>query len=426
MREDEVENVMHGLLNKMAAKSKIINDPDTNSKIERLMDQKAFKALVTNTNVFDEKASVLVDNSKSNIADFQDELDLVTGIQQEKHKAEISILPDLRYMPRKERDPDDPYVNDDDCGFVTHRFYEAELAKPKAGEIGLLASGCTSLEDVVARPEPLLTKKEKRLLSSIKHPDAPHDSGYPTLCGGKMFSCMNMKVIYNREKTGYEESREFPVIRNSVIAGRYQILDKLGSGAFATAVQVRDLKVKESRTTCLKILSQNKDTTDQGIDEVRLLRLIDANCDADKSHLLKYHSHFYHREHLFIETELLGQDLLATYTQAPQFFSMPAIKQTAKMLLTALGELHRMHIIHCDLKPENVLVKSFKPYRVKVVDFGNASFFHDDFHHLYIESRYYRAPELMLGVAPVDGKMDIWSLGCILAELWLKKELFKG
>lgn len=56
---------------------------------------------------------------------------------------------------------------------------------------------------------------------------------------------------------------------------------------------------------------------------------------------------------------------------------------------------------------------------------GNASFFHDDFHHLYIQSRNYRAPELLLGIPPT-GKIDIWSLGCILAELWIKKVLFRG
>lgn len=56
---------------------------------------------------------------------------------------------------------------------------------------------------------------------------------------------------------------------------------------------------------------------------------------------------------------------------------------------------------------------------------GNASFFHDDFFHLYMQSRNYRAPELLLGIQPT-GKIDIWSVGCIIAELWLKKVLWKG
>ena len=202
---------------------------------------------------------------------------------------------------------------------------------------------------------------------------------------------MNLKVIYNREKTGYEESREFPIVINDVIAGRYQVIEKLGGGAFASAVKVMDLS-DNSKITCLKIFSQQKEAMDQGLDEIRLLRLINVNCNPDEKYLLKYLGSFYHREHLFIETELLGQDLLRTYTSYPDFFNVKILKQTAKMLLTSLAQLHKMHIIHCDLKPENILIKLFKPYSLKVVDMGNASFFHDDFHHLYIQSRNYRAP----------------------------------
>lgn len=84
-------------------------------------------------------------------------------------------------------------------------------------------------------------------------------------------------------------------------------------------------------------------------------------------------------------------------------------------VLEALQFLHGLGLIHCDLKPENILVKSYSRCEVKVIDLGSSCFETD---HLcsYVQSRSYRAPEVILGL-PYDKKIDIWSLGCILAEL---------
>lgn len=83
--------------------------------------------------------------------------------------------------------------------------------------------------------------------------------------------------------------------------------------------------------------------------------------------------------------------------------------------LEALKFLHGLGLIHCDLKPENILIKSYSRCEIKVIDLGSSCFETD---HLcsYVQSRSYRAPEVILGL-PYDKKIDIWSLGCILAEL---------
>lgn len=84
-------------------------------------------------------------------------------------------------------------------------------------------------------------------------------------------------------------------------------------------------------------------------------------------------------------------------------------------VLESLQFLHGLGLIHCDLKPENILVKSYSRCEVKVIDLGSSCFETD---HLcsYVQSRSYRAPEVILGL-PYDKKIDVWSLGCILAEL---------
>lgn len=80
--------------------------------------------------------------------------------------------------------------------------------------------------------------------------------------------------------------------------------------------------------------------------------------------------------------------------------------------------MHSLHIIHTDLKPENILVKSYSNRAVKVIDVGSSIFFHDRL-SFYIQTRCYRAPEVILG-CKYDDKIDIWSLGCIIAEIFTK------
>ena len=76
------------------------------------------------------------------------------------------------------------------------------------------------------------------------------------------------------------------------------------------------------------------------------------------------------------------------------------------------------------MKPENILIKSYSRCEVKVIDFGSSCFIHD---HLssYVQSRSYRAPEVILGCR-YDYKIDMWSLGCILAELYTGYVLFQN
>ncbi|GKV05291.1 hypothetical protein SLEP1_g17321 [Rubroshorea leprosula] len=127
---------------------------------------------------------------------------------------------------------------------------------------------------------------------------------------------------------------------------------------------------------CVKIIKNNKDFFYQSLDEIKLLKYVYKHDPVDKYHILWLYDYFYY--------------------QALQF-------------------LHGLGLIHCDLKPENILVKSYSRCEVKVIDLGSSCFETD---HLcsYVQSRSYHAPEVILGL-PYDKKIDIWSLGCILAEL---------
>jgi len=89
-------------------------------------------------------------------------------------------------------------------------------------------------------------------------------------------------------------------------------MEYLGSAAFSKAIRCYDLHTNEE--VCMKIIENNKDYFDQSVDEIKLLRYIKANCeDCDKKNVIRMIDFFYHKEHLFIVTELLKDNLYEFY-----------------------------------------------------------------------------------------------------------------
>ena len=103
---------------------------------------------------------------------------------------------------------------------------------------------------------------------------------------------------------------------------------------------------------------------------------------------------------------------------------LPLIRKYAIQILKTLKMLKNHSIIHCDLKPENILLVNLHKSAIKLIDFGSSCFQSEQI-YTYIQSRFYRAPEIMLGVRYTMA-IDIWSLGCILAELFSGFPIFPG
>ncbi|KAI9087383.1 hypothetical protein K1719_030703 [Acacia pycnantha] len=241
------------------------------------------------------------------------------------------------------------------------------------------------------------------------------------------FETFNLKIVHRKNRTGFEEDKNFHVVLNSVIAGRYHVTEYLGSAAFSKAIQAHDLHT--GMDVCVKIIKNNKDFFDQSLDEIKLLKYVNKHDPADKYHILRLYDYFYYREHLLIVCELLKANLYEFHkfnreSGGEVYFTMPRLQSITIQCLEALKFLHSLGLIHCDLKPENILVKSYSRCEVKVIDLGSSCFETD---HLcsYVQSRSYRAPEVILGLT-YDKKIDIWSLGCILAELCTGNVLFQN
>ena len=107
-----------------------------------------------------------------------------------------------------------------------------------------------------------------------------------------------------------------------------------------------------------------------------------------------------------------------------QGVSVGLVRRFAIQLLVSLHYMKEHNIIHCDMKPENILLRKPNKSGIKVIDFGSGTYEADQF-YTYIQSRFYRAPEIMLGIAYTTA-IDMWSFGCIVYECLVGVPIFAG
>ncbi|KAM3418721.1 hypothetical protein BST61_g4696 [Cercospora zeina] len=223
---------------------------------------------------------------------------------------------------------------------------------------------------------------------------------------------------------GYDDERgDYNIVTGDHLAYRYEVVDVLGKGSFGQVVRCVDHK--DGGIVAIKIIRNKKRFHQQALVEVSILGRL-REWDPDGAHAtLSITSSFYFRSHLCIVTPCLSINLYELI-RAHNFvgFSLPLIRRFARQLLACLVLLQNKRIIHCDLKPENILLCEARKADCRVIDFGS-SCKEEEKVYTYIQSRFYRSPEVILGSTYGLG-IDMWSLGCILAELWTGYPLFPG
>lgn len=129
-----------------------------------------------------------------------------------------------------------------------------------------------------------------------------------------------------------------------------------------------------------------------------MLETLKRNDPDDNKNTVKMKEYFLFRKHLCITFELLSINLYEFIkSNSFQGLSVGLIRRFAIQLLIALSYFHKHKIIHCDLKPENILLKNIRKSGIKVIDLGS-SCFESERIYTYIQSRFYRAPEIILGL----------------------------
>lgn len=203
---------------------------------------------------------------------------------------------------------------------------------------------------------------------------------------------------------------------------RFEILDLMGSGTFGTVVKCIDHKT--GGQVAVKILKNEKIILESGKNEIKILSLLNDG-EGLENCIVKKLENFWYRGHICIVFELLSIDLYE-YIKKNHFQGLHInfAKRIIVQILIALKHSHGLNIVHCDIKPENVLLKQENKSSIKLIDFGSA-YLPGHPKYDYIQTRFYRAPEIILKSFWTE-KIDIWSVGCLLMELITGWPLFTG
>ncbi|KAJ3672899.1 hypothetical protein LUZ60_006273 [Juncus effusus] len=213
-----------------------------------------------------------------------------------------------------------------------------------------------------------------------------------------------------------------------VLDGRYEIIAAQGKGVFSTVVRAKDLKAgkNDPQEIAIKIIRNNETMYKAGMDELIILKKLAGADPDDRRHIVRFLSSFKYRNHLCLVFESLHMNLREVLKKFGRNIGLKltAVRAYAKQLFVALKHLRNCGVLHCDIKPDNMLVNEAKNV-LKLCDFGNAMFAGQNEITPYLVSRFYRAPEIILGL-PYDHPLDIWSVGCCLYELYTGRVLFPG
>ncbi len=212
-----------------------------------------------------------------------------------------------------------------------------------------------------------------------------------------------------------------------VLDDRYTITAHLGKGVFSSVLRAVDKTKDEGESkVAIKVIRCNETMRKAAQLEIDILQKLSGSDPENKRHCVRFLRHFEYRDHVFIVFESLARNLREVIKKFGRNvgINIKAVQAYATQLFIALRHLQNCGVVHADIKPDNILVNENHNV-LKLCDFGSAMFDGDNELTPYLVSRFYRAPEVILGL-PYSHPMDLWSVGCCLYELFTGNIAFPG
>jgi serine/threonine-protein kinase PRP4 len=302
----------------------------------------------------------------------------------------------------------------------------------------VLQDDATQRDVMNSNPETLGDASEKQPVDQIESNQAPSPSA-----DGDMFADTPEDDAVNNErkqvstkglKDNYDDAEGYYNFQvGEVIGSRYEVFATHGRGVFSSVLRARDLrdyKNDQDKDSCpqvaVKVIRANDTMYKAGqTEKVILNKLLQADPEG-KKHCIRMLNSFEYRNHLCLVFEPMAmnlRDLTKKYGRGIGL-SLNAVRVYATQMFIALLHLKTCGVLHADIKPDNILINERRTV-IKICDFGSAMFSGDNEITPYLVSRFYRAPEVILGL-PYDYPMDMWSIGCVIFELCTGQILFKG
>ncbi len=204
---------------------------------------------------------------------------------------------------------------------------------------------------------------------------------------------------------------------------RYEKLEKIGEGTYATVFKASEISTGNHVALKEIRLNPEEGTPSTALREISFMREL---CHPNIVRLLEV---IHTPTSLCLVFELLQQDLktlLDARRHRKQAFNLPQVQSVMYQILSGLAFCHDHKILHRDLKPQNLLLSA--EGHVKLADFGLARGFGIPVNAFSSEvvTLWYRPPDILLGSTSYTTSIDMWSVGCIMAELLLLAPLFLG
>lgn len=210
-----------------------------------------------------------------------------------------------------------------------------------------------------------------------------------------------------------------------VMGGRYRVTEEFcGKGTFSNVIKAEDQQNKMQ--VAIKVMRCNDMMRKAAEKEIELLERLRDSDKENKRNVIRLFRTFFYRGHLCLVFECMWDNLrvaLKKYTK-DKGMSLKAVRAYTRQLLIALQHIHRLQIIHADIKPDNILISAGHNI-VKICDLGSAMELTEVEVTPYLVSRFYRAPEICLG-CKYGPSSDTFALGASLCELFTGKILFPG
>ena len=206
---------------------------------------------------------------------------------------------------------------------------------------------------------------------------------------------------------------------------KYQVINIIGEGAYGIVYKCKNTETNEI-VAIKKFIEKYEDLPKLVFNrEVFLLQI------SKHENIVKLIEAFINKGYLFLVFDYVEKNLLQLIEENPNGLKEELIRSFTYQMCKAVSYLHQKDIIHRDIKPENILIKDNT--KVELCDFGFAKKmkFNEEKNSYekmtdYIATRWYRAPEIILGEGNYGPEADFWSIGCLMGEMANGNAMFPG
>lgn len=205
----------------------------------------------------------------------------------------------------------------------------------------------------------------------------------------------------------------------------FLILREINRGSYGSVLEA--LNIKSSKKYALKVIRNENRFRKQCQHEINILKKLNQNNDKNKYPIIKYYGFFDFKNHICLIFELLSDMNLGDLMKKTNYngLELKNVVKFSRQIAHAIKYIHRNNFIHCDLKLQNIVMVNSKKCKIKILDFGISRVDEKINDYFYVQTLYYRAPEIF-EKKNYNKSIDIWSYGCLIGELYTGFPLIYG